>query len=602
MFRVRVLWVGAVAAVSLASLACTAAEPVFQLPQAGSVSIVSPPSSVIAGTEVQLSAAVTAAQDGRLLPNEPRSWTTSNAAVATVDGTGRVRAVSVGAATISVSAMSRTASVDLTVVPVPVASVTVSPATFTVNTGQTQQMSAVPRDAAGNALTGRSVTWSSTNTSVATVSPGGLLTAVAAGSTTIRATVDGTVGTSAVTVTVPVATITFSPTSLALTVGSSQAVTATPRDASGNPLTGRSVSWSSSNTGVAIVNQSGTVSGVSVGTAVVTAASEGQTATLNVTVTAATVASVTLSASSVALSVGESQAITATPRDAGNNPLTGRTVTWSSSNAGIATVSSSGLVTGVAVGTATITATSEGRSASLSAVIAASACAEIPHTIGSTVNGNLLSTSCPLSTDRYRDVYRFSLATGSLVRFTFSVATGRQFQLTFPQTGTTSNYSVFNGTDIRVIFGAGSHRFEMSNSGGTTVPVSYSLSSSAPAPFEDSCPGDTFMLLGTGLTFTRSLTTNSCLTAPSDARPNRWYHGYSFYLRGGESVDFSMTSSFDNYLELYHLTSGLVASDDNTSGTNARIVFTAPTAGRYVLRATTTAASTTGSYTITVAR
>jgi hypothetical protein len=72
------------------------------------------------------------------------------------------------------------------------------------------------------------------------------------------------------------------------------------------------------------------------------------------------VASVEVSPDSASVAVGETVQLTATPRDAEGQPLSGRTVTWATSAPPVATVSSTGLVTGVGAGTATITATSEG--------------------------------------------------------------------------------------------------------------------------------------------------------------------------------------------------------------------------------------------------
>src|SRR5205823_6659512 len=87
---------------------------------------------------------------------------------------------------------------------VPVASVTVSPAAASVTAGQTVQLAAVTRDSAGNVLTGRTVTWTATNSGVATVSATGLVAGVATGSATVTATSEGKSNTAAVTVTTSV--------------------------------------------------------------------------------------------------------------------------------------------------------------------------------------------------------------------------------------------------------------------------------------------------------------------------------------------------------------------------------------------------------------
>jgi len=91
----------------------------------------------------------------------------------------------------------------VTVHPVPVASVAVSPASPSIAVGQTVQLAAVTQEAAGNVLTGRTVTWTTSNSSVASVSASGLLTGVTIGTATITATSEGVASTAATTVTAP---------------------------------------------------------------------------------------------------------------------------------------------------------------------------------------------------------------------------------------------------------------------------------------------------------------------------------------------------------------------------------------------------------------
>ncbi len=259
--------------------------------------------------------------------------------------------------------MSASASVTVTGCTVPVASVSVTPATATVAAGHSAQLTATPQDANGNPLSGRTVTWSSSNTSVAVADVNGNVTGIAPGSATITATSEGKSGTAAITVTnVPVASVTVSPASASVAQGQTTQLSATTKDANGNTLSGRVVTWTSSNPSVATVNGSGRVTGVGAGSATITATSEGQSGTAAITVTSVPVASVTVSPASASVGVGQTVQLTATPKDANANPLTGRTVTWSSSNTSVATVNGSGLVSGVAAGSATITATSEGQS------------------------------------------------------------------------------------------------------------------------------------------------------------------------------------------------------------------------------------------------
>ena len=176
----------------------------------------------------------------------------------------------------------------VTITTIPVASVTVSPTTASVPVGATRQFTAVTKDSAGNTLTGRGVTWASSNTAVATVSSGGVVGGKVAGSATITATSETKSSTAAVTVTnVPVASVTVSPASASLLVGGTQQFIAVTKDSAGNMLTGRTVTWASSNTAVAVVSGSGLATGMAGGPATITATSEGQSGTAALTIAAA---------------------------------------------------------------------------------------------------------------------------------------------------------------------------------------------------------------------------------------------------------------------------------------------------------------------------
>jgi hypothetical protein len=167
-----------------------------------------------------------------------------------------------------------------------VATVTVSPSSSSIAAGQTVQLGTTLRDAGGNTLVGRVVTWASSNTATATVNASGLVTGAAAGSATITATSEGKSGTASITVTVvPVASVSVAPATLNLTVGQTGQLTSTQRDANGNPLTGRSVTWTTNNAAVATVNSTGLVTARGTGSATITATSEGKSGSAGITVT-----------------------------------------------------------------------------------------------------------------------------------------------------------------------------------------------------------------------------------------------------------------------------------------------------------------------------
>ena len=324
---------------------------------------VSPASATVqVGQTVQLTATPKDAS-GNPLTGRAVTWSSSNTAVASVDGNGLVTGGTSGSATITATSEGQSGTSSITVSGVAVSSVTVTPASANLPVGQTVQLTATPKDANGNPLTGRMVTWSSSNNSVASVTSSGLVSGGAAGSATITATSEGQSGTASITVTsVPVASVSVTPTSANVNEGKTVQLTATPKDGGGNPLSGRTIAWSSSNTAVATVSSSGLVTGKVAGSATITATSEGQSGASAITVVHVPVASVTVSPASGSVPAGSTLQLTATPKDASGNALTGRTITWSSSDNSVATVSSSGLVSGVVAGSATITATSEGQS------------------------------------------------------------------------------------------------------------------------------------------------------------------------------------------------------------------------------------------------
>ncbi|MEP6765015.1 MAG: Ig-like domain-containing protein, partial [Gemmatimonadaceae bacterium] len=307
-----------------------------------------------------------------ILSGRAVAWTTSNSLVATVSTTGVVSAIAPGTATIVATSEGKTGSAAVTVAVVPVATVNVSLVNSTRFVNQTTQASAVTLDGGGNVLIGRPVTWSSSNTAVATVSQTGVVTAVAPGNANIIATSETKTGQAQITVSlVPVATVSVSIAAPARFVAQTTTATAVLRDANNNILTGRTINWTSSNTDVATVSPSGVVTALAPGSANITATSEGKIGFANVTVTLAPVASVTVSLGSSTPLVGHTTQASAVLRDALGNTLAGRVITWSTSSVALATVTQSGLVTGV-LASATpvnIIATSEGVSGSAPATV-----------------------------------------------------------------------------------------------------------------------------------------------------------------------------------------------------------------------------------------
>lgn len=305
--------------------------------------------------------------------------------------------------------------------PPPVASVLVSPPSSSITVGQTVQLTATTRDAQGGNLTNRTVTWSSTNNAVATVSATGLVTAVTIGGpVTIVASSEGQDGSATVTVIPPpVATVSVSPASPSLTPGAVIQLSATARDAAGNTLTGRVISWSTSNNAVATVSGAGLVTAVSVGGPVtITATSEGQTGTAAVTVVAPTVTTVSVSPSVTSVSNGGTTPLSAVVRDQNNVIMTGQVATWTTSNGSIATVSPTGLVTGVAPGgPVTITATVAGKAGTAAVTVTSSPCdANTVISLGQTLAGTLSNTDCTLDDGSFMDQFQIAITANGRIQ------------------------------------------------------------------------------------------------------------------------------------------------------------------------------------------
>src|SRR5262249_12550298 len=151
----------------------------------------------------------------------------------------------------------------------------------------------------------RVVTWASSNTSAATVSASGVVTAVAQGTSTITATSEGKNGTAALTVSnVAVGSVVVQPQGPTVLPGTSVPVSAVVRDANGNVVTDRIVTWSSSSS-QAVVSSSGIVTGLAPGTVTITATSEGKSGTSSVTVRAVPVGSVTVTPASASVRTGK---------------------------------------------------------------------------------------------------------------------------------------------------------------------------------------------------------------------------------------------------------------------------------------------------------
>jgi uncharacterized protein YjdB len=301
--------------------------------------------------------------------NKTVTWSSGNPLIASVDQNGKVTGLADGTATITAKAGGKTATCTVIVKNnvVPVESVTLSCTSLGLIKGEAFTLTATVKP---DNATDKSLTWSSSNTTVATVDQAGWVSAIAEGSTTITVKAGDKSATCVVTVTegyVPVESVSLNKTSLELAVGEDETLVATVWPAN---ATNKTISWTSDNTWIASVDQNGKVTANWQGTATIKAYAGDKSAACTLTVKPAYVAveSVTLNKTSLELTEGEITTLTAIvePWNATN-----KTVTWTSSNSSVVSVDQDGNISAKKAGTATVTATAENVSATCTVFVKA---------------------------------------------------------------------------------------------------------------------------------------------------------------------------------------------------------------------------------------
>lgn len=286
------------------------------------------------------------------------TWKSSNPAVVYVDGFGRLSALAEGSANVTCTAHNGvSATTHVSVSPVEVSSISLSKTSLDLAVGKSATLIAtiLPDNA-----TDKSVTWKSSDETVATVTQGGVVTGVGVGFAAITAmSSNGLTASCPVNVTIPVASISLdlegmgidsNTVELKATEQIAIKVIINPADA-----TDQSLTFESSAPTKATVSPEGLVTAHEVGNAIISiTASSGVKTVLNVKVIPTPAESVTLDYSEESIKVTETLKITAIVAP---ETTTDKTLIWHSSNPSVATVNTKGLVTGVALGEATITAT-----------------------------------------------------------------------------------------------------------------------------------------------------------------------------------------------------------------------------------------------------
>jgi len=246
--------------------------------------------------------------------------------------------------------------------PVP-ATVQVSPSSVELTEiGATAQAIATVMDADGVEMPTAAVTWSSSNTAVATVDEGGTAEAVGEGSTTITAQSGDATGSVQVTVVLPAPTpaeLLIDPDTATLTeAGATIQLSATVLDATGTEIEGAAMTWTTSDAEVASVSEDGLVEAITAGTATITATSGDASGTAEITVDLPAPGPAVLISPETRLltEIGATAELTATVLDEEGVEVEAAVVTWTTSDAGVASVSEGGVVEAMGEGVATITA------------------------------------------------------------------------------------------------------------------------------------------------------------------------------------------------------------------------------------------------------
>ena len=303
--------------------------------------------SVERGRRVPLTAAIDPAD----ATDKKLTWTSSDKSVATVDSKGRVTGKKAGTCTITATAKSGVSVSCTIIVTQPVTKVAIDKSSLTLDKGLTYSIrpAVKPDDA-----TDKTITYTSSDSSIASVDANGLVTALHAGKATITATAQSDKkDTIRITVTQPVTSLSLNAHEFSVERGKRVPLTASvePADATNKKLT-----WTSSDKSVATVDSKGRVTGKKAGTCTITAtAKSGASVSCTVTVTQP-VTKVVIDKSSLTLDKGLTYSITPAvkPDDA-----TDKTITYTSSDASVASVDEGGLVTALRAGKATITATAQ---------------------------------------------------------------------------------------------------------------------------------------------------------------------------------------------------------------------------------------------------
>ncbi len=434
------------------------------------------------------------------------AWKSSSPGVASITVSGLATALNIGSTTISATLTGVTGSAPLTVNAANLKSLSITPGSPTIAQGTKISFTAIGtfNDGSTRTMTNQ-VTWTSSDTTVATVASNGIATGqtrAATGTTTITATLGSATTSTDLTVTnATISSITVAPVGKTIPIGGQVGFRATGlfSDSSSQDITSI-CKWTSSDTTIAKVGSGGgsllTATGVGPGTTNINATFNGVTGSVALTISSATLVSINLTPTDAVLAPASTLGYSAVGiySDGSQNGVNG-TATWTSSDTSVATINGSGTATGQSAGAVTITAQVGTVSANADLIVEGSALTGIqitpgtmnlPKTIqrgftatGIFANGQQLDiTSVVTWTSSNGSVATISNATGSEGVATGIAAGSTTISATFGSQAGTATLNVTNATLTDISISPANATLNLGNTQQYTAMGTFSDSSS----------------------------------------------------------------------------------------------------------------------------
>ena len=467
------------------------------------------------GTSLSVSATATYTDSTTQELTTDLVWTSTDSTVATVSKAGIINAIKVGNVTIVAAypGSSASGSVKVVVNDGPLTQIRLSPATMQVPTGSTQQFAATGIFADQVSLDiGSTVTWSSSDPTVASISTSGLASGLKTGVVTITATdpathVSGTALLGVTSAVLQTIAVTISPSPMPAGTTAQAVAVGTYTDGSSRDISS-SVIWSSSNALVATISTAsgteGKISSLKAGSITIQALDSASniSGTASLKVSAATLAMIQLSPANAQIPSGTNQPYLATGiySDNTSQDISG-SVTWSSSNSGVASIASNGMASGLQSGVVTITAMDPSTSIKGTAALA------ISTAVLTSISVSLMPTQVPAGVDSQavavgnysdgstRDITSsVTWSSTSATIASVSTSAGSNGRITTYQTGLVTLRGFDSGTGIsgsaNLVVSSAALTSIRVNPGSSEVPIGVSENLTATGIYSDNTSQD----------------------------------------------------------------------------------------------------------------